>query len=127
VKYDPDGKIIYQNFVPKSLVAATDFGMYHLLAPRGERQALIFNDHRKNTEKKLEDYKDMSSARPGSDRTVARLVTIDEQGKRKVSTLFSNKDEDFVLQPNVSLKYAPGVVITMGVDGKKFKLIKVEY
>jgi hypothetical protein len=127
VKYDPDGKIIYQNFVPKSLVAASDFGMYHLLAPRGERQALIFNDHRKNTEKKLEDYKDMSSARPGSDRTVARLVTIDEQGKRKVSTLFSNKDEDFVLQPNVSLKYAPGVVITMGVDGKKFKLIKVEY
>ena len=136
VKYDANGKIIYQNFIPKSLSASeTTFGMYHLLAPRGERHALIFNDHYKNTEKKLEDYKDMSTARPGSDRTVARLVTVDEAGKRKVSTLFSNKDEDYVLQPDVSLKYAPGVIITMGEMGssflsgksKKFKLIKIEY
>jgi hypothetical protein len=128
VKYDPNGKIIYQNYIPKSLLATnTEFGLYHLLAPRGESHALVFNDHRKNTEKKLDDAKDMSTARPGSDRTVARLVTLDEAGKRKVSTLFSNKDEDFVLQPNVSLKYAPGVIITMGIDGKKFKLIKIEY
>jgi hypothetical protein len=127
VKYDPNGKIIYQNYIPKSLRASSTFGMYHLLAPRGERHAMIFNDHRKNTEKKLEDYKDLSTARPGSDRTVARLVTLDETGKRKVSTLFSNKDEDFVLQPDVALKYSPGTIITMGVDGKKFKLIKIEY
>jgi hypothetical protein len=127
VKYDPDGKIIYQNFIPKRLVAAGPFGMYHILAPRGERHAMIFNDHRKNTEKQLDDYKDLSAARPGSDKTVARLVTVDETGKRKISTLFAVKDEDFVLQPDVSFKYAPGVIITMGVDGKKFKLIKVEY
>jgi hypothetical protein len=127
VKYDTEGKIIYQNSIPKALDGPSDFGMYHLLAPRGEKQALIFNDHRKNTEKKLETYKDLSSATPGSRNTVARLVTLDEQGKRKVSTLFSNRDEDFVLQPTISLKYAPGVIITMGVDGRKFKLIKVEF
>ncbi len=127
VKYDANGKVIYQNFVPKSLRASNTFGMYHLVAPRGERHAMIFNDHRKNSEKKLEDYRDLSTARPGSDRTVARLVTVDEQGKRKVSTLFSNKEEDFVLQPDVALKYAPGTIITMGVDGKHFKLIKIEY
>jgi hypothetical protein len=128
VKYAPDGKIIYQNYIPKSLNNTnTEFGMYHLLAPRGETHALVFNDHRKNTEKQLDDYKDMKTARPGSDRTVARLVTVDEAGKRKVSTLFSNKEEDFVLQPNISLKYAPGVIVTMGIDGKKFKLIKIVY
>ena len=127
VKYDPDGKIIYQNFIPKRLSAGSPFGMYHILATRGERHAMIFNDHRKNTEKKLDNYRDLSVARPGSDRTVARLVTVDEEGKRKISTLFAVKDEDFVLQPDISFKYAPGVIITMGVDGKKFKLIKIEY
>ena len=127
VKYDPNGKIIYQTFFPKELVASGTTGMYHILAPRGERQAIIFNDHRKNTEKKLDDYKDMTSARPGSDRTVARLVTLDEEGKRKVSTLFAVKDEDFLLQPDVAFQYAPGVIITMGTHGKNFKLIKIEY
>ena len=128
VKYDANGKLIYQNFIPKSLKTVnSEFGLYHILAPRGERHALIFNDHKKNTEKKLDTYKNLSTASPGSDKTVARLVTVDEQGKRKVSTLFSNKDEDFVLQPDVALKYAPGVMITMGEDGKKFKLIKIEY
>jgi hypothetical protein len=78
----------------------------------------------------------MSTARPGSDRTVARLVSVDEQGKRKISTLFGKRDEDFVMQPHIELLYAPGVIITMAELGtsfmsigksKKFKLLKIEY
>jgi hypothetical protein len=137
IKYDANGKIIYQTFIPKSLESSTGtFGMSHILAPRGERFAMIFNDHEKNSEKKLETYRSMSTARPGSDRTVARLISVDEQGKRKISTLFGKRDEDFVMQPHIELLYAPGVIITMAELGttfmsigksKKFKLIKIEY
>jgi hypothetical protein len=101
--------------------------MYHILAPLDEHQAVIFNDHRKNTNKKLTTYRDLSAADPSNQNTVARLVTVDEAGKRKSSVLFSAKDEDFVLQPNVKLSYAPGVIITMGINGKYFKLIRIEY
>jgi hypothetical protein len=128
IKYDSTGKIIYQNYVPKNLISySVKYGLEHILAPKGERHAMIFNDNRKNTEKELEDYKDMSRANPGSDKCVARLVTVDEKGTRKVSTLFSNKDEDFALQPNSHLQYLPGVIISVAVDGKKFKLVKIEY
>lgn len=128
VKYDGNGKIIYQNYTPKNVWSRDQpFGLYHILAPRGESNALIFNDSKKNTEKKLENYSKMSKANPGSSRCVARLVTTDEQGKRKASTLFSNKEEDFVLQPDMALNYAPGVIFTTAVDGKKFKFVKIEY
>jgi hypothetical protein len=137
IKYDASGKIMYQNYIPKSLESSSStFGMHHILAPIGERYAMIFNDHQKNSEKKLETYRSMSTARPGSDRTVARLVSVDEKGRRKISTLFGKKDEDFVLQPYIELQYAPGVIITMAELGqtfmsigksKKFKLIKIEY
>jgi hypothetical protein len=137
IKYDANGKIMYQNYIPKSLESSSStFGMRHILAPIGERYAMIFNDHQKNSEKKLETYRSMSTARPGSDRTVARLVSVDEKGRRKISTLFGKKDEDFVLQPYIELQYAPGVIITMAELGqtfmsigksKKFKLIKIEY
>ncbi len=128
VKYDSAGKIMYQNFIPKSLESSDwSYGLEHILAANGENHALIFNDHSKNTEKKLETYRDMSTAYPGSGKCVVRLVTLNDQGVRKVSTLFSNKEEDFALQPEYALNYTPNTIISVGVDGKKFRLVKIEY
>jgi hypothetical protein len=127
VKYDTDGKIIYQNYVPKAAFAYNcNFGLGHILTPKGEGHAFIYNDSRKNEDKELEDYKDLSKANPGSGKCVIKMVSMDEKGGRKVSTLFDNKEDDFALIPNSSFQYAPGVIVSLAVDGKKYKLVKIE-
>jgi hypothetical protein len=127
VKYSKTGELIYQTFIPKSLTGSSFTGMGHTLAPHGEQHALIFNDNRKNTEKKLRTARDMSSSSPGGRQCVARLVTLDERGKRKVSTLFSHKEEGFVMLPNVELDYEKGTLITIAIRGKNFKLVKINF
>jgi hypothetical protein len=128
VKYSSEGKVLYQTFIPKNLTSTEGwFGMSHILAPRGEQHAIVFNDNRKNTEKKLETTRSMSSSSPGGRQCVARLVTLDENGKRKVSTLFSHKEEGFVFSPDVHLNYEKGVLITLAARGKDFKLVKINF
>jgi hypothetical protein len=131
VKYDADGKIIYQNYIPKSLSGKNGsiYGLYHFVSTKGEIQAVVFNDHSKNAENTIKDFVYMKLGMPGYFPTVARLAQIDKDGKRKVSTLFNSKEEeDYILQPALSLQYADGVLITASiVDDKKFKLIKIEY
>jgi hypothetical protein len=127
LKYDKEGKIIYQKDLPKAAFANNcTFGLGHILTPKGEGHSVIYNDSKKNTEKKLEDYKDLSQANPGSDKCIVRLVSIDENGIKKISTLFDNKEDDFALIPNSSFQYAPGVIVSLAVDGKKYKLVKIE-
>ncbi len=139
IKYDKEGNVLYQTFVPKSIVSSggtySKMGMSHILTPQGERHALIFNDHRKNIEKKINTSQDMATANIlNMNGIVARFVNVDEQGRRKNSILFAGKDEDYILLPNVFLNYKPNTLITVGVYlapfqalGKKFKLIKIEY
>jgi hypothetical protein len=122
VKYGKDGALIYQNFIPKYALSGYEtHGLSHILAPQGERHALIFNDHPKNTEKKLRTEKDLTGGR----QSVARFVTMDEEGKRKASTLFSKK-EGYLL-PNAALHYAKGVMVSVVVTAKGFKLVRFDY
>jgi hypothetical protein len=127
VKYDNNGKIIYQSYIPKAAFALNyDFGLGHILTPKGEEHSVIYNDSKKNADKVLEDYKDLSKANPGSSKCVIKMITMDEKGSQKTAILYDNKEDDFALIPHSSFQYAPGVIVSVAVDGKKYKLVKIE-
>jgi hypothetical protein len=133
VNYDSSFTVKYQTFIPKGIkIAGSDygvplFGAYHILLRNKDKSALIFNDHKKNADKKMNDHSDISIAGVKGDNVVARMVTVNANGDKSSTVLFKGKDEDFILQPQIALQYSPNSIITLGIDNKKFKLIKIEY
>ena len=128
IKYDDNGKIIYQNFIPKRLNSlGGSEGLYFISKTHDDKHIFLYNDHKTNIGKTLITWRDIFVIVPVDKSTTPRATKISETGRENTSELFSAKDQGYILQPNISLEYAPGVIITIGRTRKKFKLVKVTY
>ena len=129
VKYGPDGKVLYQRYIPKK---SGDSGGSHILfLKKKAREILIFNDNVKNRTKDITTYLDVEESNWTATNTRTYALLNGDKGEYEASIFMPLADDTFVLQPNrLSIQYGPQSVIALVVSRKdlnKMKLVRIDY
>ena len=129
VKYDPDGKVLYQRYIPKKSNESS--GSHILFLQKEAREILIFNDNVKNRTKEITTYLDVEESDWTASNTRTYALLNGNNGEYEASIFMPSEDNTFVLQPNaVSIQYGPQSVIALVVsrkDERKVKLVRIDY
>ena len=130
VKYTPDGKIVYQHYVPK--IGAGYFGTHATCLQHQEEEIIIFNTNPENLKQEPQHFSDLLPIEHHIfGQTIACAASFDPQGEQTKTVLLSSKETPFIIQPEaLAFQYAPRSVIVMAKSKKntdKFKLIRLDY
>ena len=129
VKYGPDGKVMYQRYIPKK--SGESGGSHVLFLKKKEHEILIFNDHIKNRTKEITTHLDVEESNWAAKNTRTYALLNSDKDEYEASVFMPLEDDTFVLQPNrVSIQYGPQSVIALVVSRKelnKMKLVRIDY
>lgn len=124
---NPDGTIEWASQIPKYQSVGFSIPLYvsYMVLVDEDRLHFIYNDHRKNLERKAKgkDIKSMGSLK----KSVAVISTVDANGEVSYDQLFSNKDFNAILDPSRSYQIDDSEVIIFGVKGKKSRFGTIKF
>ncbi len=118
INVNPDGSIAWTTYVPKKQ-STGGLGVYvsYKLLVNNDKLHFVYNDHRKNFERRQEDKKirNMSNVK----KSVAVIYTIDSDGNGEYQQLFNNKETKAYFVPFRSYQLTSDKVIIVGIKGSK--------
>lgn len=123
------GDIDWVRKVPKKSGASSGYYLSYGISHNKEKDNLnlFFNDNPKNIEY-MKDHPNKAKSVGSLKKSMAMLVTFNEEGNMKRVPMFSAKDiEKIILRPVISIMTSDTEVITFGQKGSKYKLGKFTF
>jgi hypothetical protein len=129
VKLSSEGQVQWATSVRKEQSTTGDLGAYSSYAPirNGDNILFLFNDHPDNTAKLSKDINANLSSFTNHKKSVAVLVTLDNEGKESRKALFSQKDSETILKPKLYFQQHDHEVILYGQYRKNYKFGKLVF
>lgn len=129
VKINANGSIAWNVKVPKYQATTNDNGPYSSYALVWDHRKihLLFNDHQDNFERLRNDPNAGLKSFGNVRRSVAALVTVNEDGKMKRQKLFDAKEVDTVLKPKIAFQSESNEIIIYGKKRRNFKFGRVQF
>lgn len=120
------GAVDWYARIPKRQHTVNDDGFYSsfILAVRGDKLSFVFNDHPKNftetNNDKLHEIRVMK-------KSLVALYEVNGSGQVSRSPLITNKGQQVILRPKISTQNSPSSLTALGVRGKKFNFVRIEF
>jgi len=120
------GEVEWYARIPKNQHTVNDGGYYSsfMLAVKSDKLCFIFNDNPKNLTEK---YANRTKQVKVMKKSMVALYELDGEGKLTKAPLITNKGQQVILRPKVSIQNSSRSLTALGERGKKFNLVRIEF
>jgi hypothetical protein len=128
VNINADGSIKWAKKVPKRQYTSNDHGFFssYAMATTGDKIHLLYNDNPKN-EPLYKTDPDKIKSMNNPKKSIAMLVSIDNEGNVSRKPLFNTKDQSVILRPKLYSQTTSNGVILYGQKGKTYRFGRLEF